>query len=153
MIRLIADISVTPKRLSGWRNSVVSIVFLSVEDVIEICRDQIQRYGGSFGVRDQGLLESAVAMPQAAFGGDYLHEDSSSMAAAYLFHLTMNHPFIDGNKRTGAMAAFVFLDLNGIELTATPDAFADFVLRIASGQAEKSDAIAFFRDNSRPVVK
>ena len=83
--------------------------FLTLDDVIEIHGEMIARYGGSDGIRDKGLLESAVATPQASFGGDYVHTDVFEMAAAYLFHIVKNHPFIDGNKRTGAMAAFVFL--------------------------------------------
>lgn len=83
--------------------------FLSVEDVIEIHTDQIERYGGSLGVRDVELLRSAVGMPEAGFGDQYFHAGLFEMAAAYLYHIVQNHPFIDGNKRAGTMAAFVFL--------------------------------------------
>lgn len=93
-------------------------LFLSVEDVIEIHADQIERYGGSLGVRDVELLRSAIGMPEAGFGDQYLHADLFEMAAAYLYHIIQNHPFIDGNKRTGTMAAFVFLNLNGVTLDA-----------------------------------
>ncbi|MEX2560800.1 MAG: type II toxin-antitoxin system death-on-curing family toxin, partial [Pirellulales bacterium] len=112
--------------------------FLTLDEVIAIHRDQVARYGGSPGVRDWGLLRSAVAMPAAAFGGQYLHPDICEMAAAYLFHIVQNHPFIDGNKRTGAVAADVFLAVNGVRLTASEDALADCVLSVASGQASKS---------------
>ena len=84
-------------------------LFLSAGDVIEIHADQIQRYGGSLGIRDVGLLHSALGMPEAGFGDQYLHAGLFEMAAAYFYHIVQNHPFIDGNKRTGAMAAFVFL--------------------------------------------
>lgn len=80
-------------------------IFLSFEDVIEIHRDQIVRYGGASGVRDIGLLQSAVLMPLAQFEGKFLHKDLFEMAAAYLFHLAKNHPFVDGNKRVGLVAA------------------------------------------------
>jgi death-on-curing protein len=124
-----------------------SPLFLSVEDVIEIHADQIQRYGGSLGIRDVGLLHSALGMPEAGFGDQYLHAGLFEMAAAYLYHIVQNHPFIDGNKRTGAMAAFVFLKLNGITLEADESVFETFVLRAAQGQVGK-DAIAdFFREN------
>ncbi len=83
--------------------------FLTLDEVIEIHRDMIERYGGSFGIRDEGLLESAVAMPQAGFGEQYLHADVFEMAAAYLFHIVRNHPFVDGNKRTGAWPRSPFL--------------------------------------------
>ena len=83
--------------------------FLTVEDVLQIHDEQLSAYGGATGIRDQGLLESAVAMPQASFGGAYLHEDLPHMAAAYAFHIAQNQPFLDGNKRTGLVAALVFL--------------------------------------------
>jgi death-on-curing protein len=78
---------------------------LSLDEVLEIHEQQIERYGGSAGLRDAAGLESAVAMPQATFGGEFLHTSIPAMAAAYLFHLCQNHPFIDGNKRAGANAA------------------------------------------------
>ncbi|MBN2475130.1 MAG: type II toxin-antitoxin system death-on-curing family toxin [Pirellulales bacterium] len=89
--------------------------FLSVEDVLVLHANQIGLYGGDQGVRALGLLESAITQPQATFGGQVLHEFPFEMAAAYFFHILQNHPFIDGNKRTGTVAALVFLDLNGIE--------------------------------------
>ena len=76
--------------------------FLSVADVLGFHEDQLANYGGAPGVRDMGLLESAVAMPMAGFGDQYLHADLFEMAAAYLYHIVCNHPFVDGNKRTGA---------------------------------------------------
>lgn len=78
--------------------------YLTTEDVLEIHADQIERYGGSGGIRDRGLLEAAVAMPQASFDGQLLHGDLFEMAAAYLYHLVQNHPFVDGNKRAGTAA-------------------------------------------------
>ena len=125
------------------------IEFLGLDDVLEIHRDQIERYGGSAGIRDMGLLQSAVAMPAAGFGDQYLHEDIFEMAAAYLFHITQNHAFVDGNKRTGAVAAVVFLEMNGIELNADEDNFEDLVRGVATGQSDKAAAAAFLRDNSR----
>lgn len=124
--------------------------FLSVEDVLEIHADQIQRYGGSLGIRDVELLHSALGMPEAGFGDQYLHADLLEMAAAYLYHIVQNHPFIDGNKRAGAMAAFVFLKLNGLTLEADESVFETLVLQAAQGQGGK-DAIAdFLRKNTKP---
>jgi death on curing protein len=126
-----------------------SPLFLSAEDVIEIHADQIKRYGGSFGIRDTELLQSALGMPEAGFGDQYLHADLFEMAAAYLYHIVQNHPFIDGNKRTGTMAAFIFLKLNGLTLDADESAFEMLVLQAAQGQVGK-DAIAdFFRQNGK----
>ena len=123
----------------------MDITFLTVTEVVTIHEEQIRRFGGSMGIRDHGLLEAAVTMPQATFGGQFLHEDLQSMAAAYLFHLVANHPFIDGNKRVGAASADVFLGMNGWQLTADEDTYADFVLDIASSRREKKDALEFFR--------
>jgi death-on-curing protein len=88
-------------------------LFLSVDDVVGFHADQIRMFGGAEGVRDKGSLESAVAMAQAAFGGQYLHEGIFEMAAAYAFHIAENQPFVDGNKRAALNAAITFLGLNG----------------------------------------
>jgi death on curing protein len=122
---------------------------LSLEDVLAIHLDQTRRYGGSQGVRDMGLLKSAVAMPAATFGGRLLHVDIYEMAAAYVFHLVQNHPFVDGNKRVGAVAADVFLALNGIELVADEESYALLVLSIARGDLAKPEIADFFRSNTK----
>ena len=101
-------------------------IFLTLADVLEIHLYQLVHFGGTSGIRDLNLLKSAVAMPQMSFGDVMLHKDIYEMAAAYLFHLVENHPFLDGNKRTGAMAAIVFLDVNGIEFNATDEDFTEF---------------------------
>lgn len=119
--------------------------FLTLEDVVLIHEDQIERYGGGKGVRDRNLLESALAMPSAEMRGEYFHRGFHEMAAAYLFHIVQNHPFIDGNKRAGAMAAFVFLKLNGLTLQAPEAAFERLVLAIARGEAGKPEATRCFR--------
>ena len=125
-------------------------LFLELDEILAIHRDQIERYGGSQGVRDMGLLQSALAMPQASFGGQFLHDDLHIMAAAYLYHLTQNHPFVDGNKRVGTVAAVLFLDLNGIVLDADEDDFEQLVLSVAQGKADKAAIAAYLRANSRP---
>lgn len=127
----------------------MTILFLTTEAVQRIHEDQIQRYGGSLGVRDMGLLESAVAMPQAGFGGQYFHTDVFEMAAAVLFHLVKNHPCVDGNKRVSAMAAYAFLELNGKSLDAPEKEFGDTVLAVAEGKAAKSAVAEFFRKHAR----
>jgi death-on-curing protein len=126
----------------------VEPLFLTLGEVVAIHRDQITRYGGSQGVRDWGLLQSAVAMPAAAFGGQYLHGDLCEMAAAYLFHIVQNHPFVDGNKRVGAAAADVFLAMNGVELIAGQDDYAELVLSVARGETSKSAVAEFLRANT-----
>jgi death on curing protein len=82
--------------------------FLTLEDVLLIHEQQLERYGGSPGIRDRGLLESAVAQPQAGFGGKYVHESIFDMAAAYAFHIAENQPFVDGNKRAALASALCF---------------------------------------------
>ena len=119
--------------------------FVTLQDVIEIHKDQIVRYGGSPGIRDIGLLESAVAMPQAGMRGRYFHADPFEMAAAYLYHLVKNHPFVDGNKRVGLATALVFLELNGEFPEATNEALVDISLAVAEGKAAKSALAEFFR--------
>ena len=87
--------------------------FLTLEEVLEIHDDQINRYGGASGIRDFGLLESALAQPQTIFGGSLLHTDLFEMAAAYFFHIIQNHPFMDGNKRVGAVTGLEGIDKRG----------------------------------------
>jgi death-on-curing protein len=124
-------------------------VFLSVEQVLGIHRRMIKEFGGRPGLRDQGLLESAVAMPAASFRGRFLHRDIPAMAAACLFHLCRNHPFVDGNKRTALAAAGVFLDLNGLRLAATDAALEKVTLRVADGSLDKEPLTEFFRKHAR----
>ncbi len=125
--------------------------FLSLAEVLEIHRDQIDRYGGAPGIRDIELLKSALGMPLATYGGLFLHTDIYEIAAAYLFHLVKNHPFVDGNKRTAAVAALVFLALNGFDLDASEDDFAEMVLAVAQGQLAKADVAVFIRRFTRPA--
>jgi death on curing protein len=115
------------------------VEFLEVNDVLAIHIDQISRYGGEASIRDLGLLESAVAQPQAGFGDQYLHSFPFEMAAAYLFHIVMNHPFGDGNKRTGTVAALVFLDWHGIEVSAESGDLAELTLGVTAGKLKKQD--------------
>lgn len=124
-------------------------LFLGLDEVIEIHADQIRRYGGSPGIRDIGLLQSAVAMPSAGIGGQFLHSDVCEMAAAYVFHIVQNHPFVDGNKRTGGAAAVIFLTMNDIEFTASEEDFESQVRAVAEGKADKKIAAKFFRKHGR----
>ena len=122
--------------------------FLTVQDVLLLHGDQVDLYGGEHGVRDGGLLESAVAQPQASFGGEYLHADLFEMAAAYLYHIVQNHPFVDGNKRTGAVAALTFLDLNGIEIDAPEGSIYDLTMSVAAGKTNKEEIATSFRSHA-----
>jgi death on curing protein len=124
--------------------------FLNLGEVIDIHQNQIELYGGLGGVRNLGLLESALAMPEASFGGEFLHVGLYEMAAAYLFHLAKNHPFLDGNKRTALMAALAFLERNGVEVDAPEEPLVQLVLNVAEGKATKAEAAVFLSKHARP---
>lgn len=120
------------------------VVLLSIDQVLELHEELIRRYGGLLAIRDRGLLESALAMPGASFGGEYLHPTIPAMAAAYLFHLCRNHPFVDGNKRIALAAAGVFLELNGAQLAMTAEEKYDITVAVASGQCSKEQLTVVF---------
>ncbi len=113
--------------------------FVSKSMVLSIHARQIERFGGTPGIRDEGLLESALAQPQATFAGDFLHRTISEQAAAYLYHIAMNHPFIDGNKRTAFAVMDTFLRLNGCALNLTDDGVYDLLMRVAQGTMTKEE--------------
>jgi death-on-curing protein len=126
-------------------------IFLSLDDVLEIHQQQIERYGGSSGIRDADGLQSAIATPQATFDGEYLHDSIPAMAAAYLFHICQNHAFIDGNKRAGANAAITFLLMNDWMPTFDETELVDLVLAVASGEIAKPSLIRTFESRCRPI--
>ncbi len=119
--------------------------FLTLDEVLGIHADQIRMYGGASGLRDLELLQSAIAMPETTFDGEYLHPSLFEMAAAYLFHLARNHPFVDGNKRTALMCALVFLGLNGERQRADPDDLYFLVDGVSAGKADKAEVSVFLR--------
>jgi death-on-curing protein len=106
--------------------------FLTLEDVLWIHQQQLELYGGQAGVRDQGLLESAIGMPRQTFGGDFVHDELFAMAAAYAFHIAENQPFIDANKRTALEACVAFLDLNGIVILDPDGKLYDAMMGLAT---------------------
>ena len=119
---------------------------LSVEIVREIHAEAIVRFGGSDGVRDSALLESAVAAPQASFGGKSPYRDLAEVAAAYLYYLCRNHPFIDGNKRAALGSCIVFCRLNGIEPRPDGPEWVELVLAIAAGSLDREHATMKLRE-------
>ena len=122
-----------------------SFRFLTVEDVLTLHAIAIEDQGGDATIRDRGLLESAVATPAQSVGGELLHEDVPAIAAAYAFHICSNHPFVDGNKRTGLASALIFLSLNGIELEVRTKSLVEMVESVARGDLSKSGIAEFFR--------
>ena len=126
--------------------------FLSIDEVLTLHETGIDAFGGSQGVRDTGLLESALALPRQGFGGEYVHEFPFGMGAAYLFHLCSNHPFVDGNKRVALAACIVFLRMNGWNLAASEDATYATVLDVARATKQKDDIADWLRSNARARV-
>ncbi|MFN7942608.1 MAG: type II toxin-antitoxin system death-on-curing family toxin [Thermoanaerobaculia bacterium] len=120
-------------------------LFLELDEVLALHADQIRRYGGRPGLRDAGLLASAVATPRATFEGELLHPTLEEQAAAYLFHLARNHPLVDGNKRSALAAALVFLWMNGAKIASGPEPLAELVEGVARGEVPKSEIATFLR--------
>jgi death-on-curing protein len=116
----------------------VGPAFLTMDELLAVHADQLQRYGGFLGVRDMDTLESALAVPEASMNGHFVHEDLPAMAAAYLYHIARYKPFVDGNKRTGAMAVLVFLNLNGLEVTCEAAELQETVRAAADGELDKA---------------
>jgi death-on-curing protein len=113
-------------------------VHLSIGIVREIQAEVIKQFGGLSGVRDENLLASAVLTPQSSFGGKSPYADIVEVAAAYLFYICRNHPFLDGNKRTAMMAAIVFLRLNGIEPLPDSAEWEKLMLDVAASKNDRA---------------
>jgi death-on-curing protein len=120
-------------------------IHLTVGIVREIHQVVLTQFGGSTGVRDEALLESAVSAPQASFGGTSVYADPIEVAAAYLFFICRNHPFVDGNKRAALGACLVFLRLNGIEPHKDGSAWESLTLDVASSKIERTEATTMLR--------
>lgn len=123
--------------------------YISEADLLRIHELIIKVYGGLSGVRDQGSLRSALAQPLATFGGEDLYPSVFSKASALGFSLISNHPFLDGNKRTGLMAMGLFLELNGYSLTATNEGAEHFTVRIAKGEVEREEIAGWLGKHSQ----
>lgn len=117
--------------------------FLTIEQVIEIHDVFLNDYGGLPGIRDKGLLISAIEMPRSSMFGKHLHKTIYDKAAAYLFHIVQNHPFNDGNKRTGALTTILFLEINSIKIAFCDEDYEEFVINVAQGKKNK-EKIAYF---------
>ena len=114
------------------------IEFIPKQIIIYFHEQLIGLYGGTLGIRDEGLLDSALEQPRAMFGGAYLHESLVKMAAAYGFHICMNHPFIDGNKRVALVAMDTFLQKNGSEISASEKDVYEVMIKLAFGDITKA---------------
>jgi death-on-curing protein len=127
--------------------------YLTLEEVLDLHAMVLQQAGGMPGVRDQNALESALAQPAMAFGGQDLYPTIADKAAALGFSLVMNHAFIDGNKRIGHAAMETLLALNGFELSASTDEQEQVILQLAAGQTQRPDFTDWVRTHVIPLVK
>lgn len=125
--------------------------FLSKHLVLALHRDLIDSFGGTQGIRDEGLLDSALAQPMASGAGRLLHRTLHEQAAAYLFHLCSNHPFVDGNKRLAFAAVDVFLRVNGFRLTLSDEDAYQLTMKVARGQIRKRAVLATIRAASERI--
>ena len=123
--------------------------FLGLDEVMDLHADQLERYGGASGIRDLGVLESALALPAATFDGRFLHESEFEMAAAYLVRIAQNHPFIDGNKRTALITAIAFLGLNGLRVHSEIAPLLELVLGVAERKRTRAEVAVFFQAHCR----
>ena len=121
-------------------------VHLSVDTVLKIHNESVRRFGGDPGLRSRELLESAVAAPQAIFDGESVFTDRIEIAAAYLYYLCSNHPFVDGNKRTALGACVVFLKLNGIKTAPDSNHWERLTVDVAAGRINRETATVRLRE-------
>jgi death-on-curing protein len=130
---------------------VEEVLFLDIEDVIEIHEIILKRYGGRGGIRDKNLLHSAVSQPQQTFGGQLLYKSIPEMAAVYAYHLAENQPFIDGNKRTAFVASAVFLRLNGFKLIASNDEVYQLFIDLANKKFAKNNLVDWYTKRTKAI--
>lgn len=129
----------------------MNIIFLDLEQVLTLHLDQIEKYGGSHGIRDLKLLESAIFRPQATFGGEDLYSTIFDKAAALLHSIILNHPFLDGNKRIGIVSAIVFLELNGFRFKATNKQVVQNATKIATKKMDMVEIAVWLEKNSKKI--
>lgn len=122
--------------------------YLSIEQVLAIHDQMIKRFGGSFGIRDLGLIDSAVARPQASFGGYDLYPDIFEKATALLQSLLKNHPFVDGNKRTALTSAGLFLKMNGWELKNVHNEEVEFAIKVDNNNLTLEQISKWLKEHS-----
>ena len=124
--------------------------YLSLSEILELHALLIEQSGGTNGIRDRGSLESAISQPQMTFGGEDLYPNIIEKASTLGFSLILNHPFFDGNKRTGHAAMETFLILNGWEIEASIDEQENIILGVASGKIGREIFTQWLRQNTKP---
>jgi len=126
----------------------VNPLFLTLDEVLSLHEEQVHLFGGSAGIRQIDLLHSTMGNVEATFDKVFLHETIFEMAAAYLYGICRNHPFVDGNKRTAVAAALAFLRMNDTKVRANEDEFYDLVIGVAEGRVSKAAVAVFLEKNS-----
>lgn len=141
--------------MTGERPKIGQPRFLTLVEILDAHETAIARHGGAKGVRDPGALESALAMPEQAFGGELAHPFPFMMASAYAFHIAKNHPFVDGNKRTAFIASALFLWMNGWRLQAGEADAERAVLDLVTSKLSKAEFAGWLQDHSvaRPSLE
>ncbi len=127
-----------------------NVIFIPKNIILLFHEQLIQTYGGSFGIRDEKLLDSALEQAKANFGGKFLHDTIMKMAAAYGYHLCNNHPFVDGNKRIALVAMDVFLQINGFEIVASEKETYLIMMALSSGKLTKDELACWLVKNTLP---
>lgn len=129
----------------------INTVFLTFEQVLAIHDNQIELYGGSHGIRELSLLESAVMRPQTTFAGRDLYPTLFEKAAVLMHSLVMNHPFIDGNKRTGTVSALTFFEINSIRISSKQGELEQLSLKLESKKINLQDLADWFKKHSKKI--
>ena len=130
----------------------MTLHLIPTEVVLTIHTDLLQRYGGETGLRDAGLLESALAQPMMTFGGKFVHKTLFDKASAYGFHVCKNHPFVDGNKRVAFVLMDIFLQKNGWEIVAHEEVAYSMMIDLASGKMTKSQLTTWLKEHSSKLI-
>ena len=131
----------------------MGVRFIPDEVVLTIHRDLLHRYGGEAGLRDLHLLKSALAQPKVTVGGKFAHKTVFDKAAAYGFHVCMNHPFVDGNKRVAFALMDVFLQKNGHEIVADEEDAYSMMMALASGKLSKAKLSTWLKEHSSRIPR
>jgi death on curing protein len=125
--------------------------FLTIEQVLIIHEDQVARYGGTSGLRDLTLLESALFRPQTTFGNEELYPTLFDKSAALMHSLVLNHPFLDANKRTAITSSIVFFEINGYRLYVSQDELVETTVQVATKQIDMEQLSAWFKKNTKKL--
>ncbi|MDH7578939.1 MAG: type II toxin-antitoxin system death-on-curing family toxin [Bacillota bacterium] len=129
-----------------------NVIFIPKKIILLFHEQLIQTYGGSYGIRDEKLLDSALEQPKATFDGKFLHDTLMKMAAAYGYHLCNNHPFLDGNKRIALVAMDIFLQRNGYQIIASEKETYKMMVALSAGKLSKDELAHWLENNTSSLI-